>query len=787
MKPFRSFSVLSAALAFGAVTLVAQTLVLRRFLWRFESAETGVALFLSSWLLWSGLGAAAAATPSGRRLAGVFARAAWLPALACAALYFAHYALIGNLRGWLGVPEYQTFPLAHLALGCLLANAPFCFAAGWGIPTLSLCFEKLGMPVSRAFAWEALGAAAGGAGVIALLVSGTAPDPRDEVEWFRYFPQSAERPGRFETGGGTTFHGLHGGTFYALSSGGVSEVIPEGDRAMERAVLALSQRPYAKSALLLGQVPLATGLALEALRPDLAVTWCPCDAQYGLKLLAAAAAAGVRTGVRAAGAPPHRFLARQEEPLFDLVMVMPPPATSLGGAAWREEAFAREVRRVTQRTGAALFGLACEAAMLTPEKAALLDATVRPVRQAWPESGCFAAGAGGWWIAAQVPGLAYGAEAGPARFALLKRQAAYPTEAVALLYDPARGRQLARQCPVLEPANAVLLPENQRAEEVLAIGLAEALRGEYPDATPGAWLAWAKEHDGPRLLGLLLVILWTLPVAAGRQATAARRLWAAWLAACGALGLAVSLAALYRLQMRFGTLYLLAGAGSCLYLGGLFCGNRLAERAVRLMRERPLRLRCAAMAATGAQAGMAFGVLLASERLATAAGVAGLCLAAGCAAGLAVPFALAASAGRPSEDATVFVLADALGAAAAGLFFVVLVPLAGLWGAVSCFAALALGLGLCVAACGSCARMAAGLALVAALAVLGGQVRDLWPGRVPGGAEETPLPARAPETFENRKQPPSSPQGIPRKLDEPRIRRQMRDGQLSTNTASFWK
>ena len=40
------------------------------------------------------------------------------------------------------------------------------------------------------------------------------------------------------------------------------------------------------------------------------------------------------------------------------------------------------------------------------------------------------------------------------------------------------------------------------------------------------------------------------------------RMVAAWLAACGALGLTASLAVLSRLEMRFGSLYLLAGAGS---------------------------------------------------------------------------------------------------------------------------------------------------------------------------------------------------------------------------------
>jgi len=555
MKSFRSFSALSAAWVFGAVALVAQTLLLRRFLWRFESAETGVALFLSCWLFWSGLGAAVAATRPGRLLTALLSRFVWVLVALCGGLYFAQYALIENFRGWLGIPDYQTFPLLALGVGCLIVNAPFCFVAGFVIPAVCRRLEQSGGSVSRAFAWEALGAAMGGLGVAALLLSGVTPDPRDEVEWRRYFPQAAERPGRFETGAGTTFYGSHGGTFYALSSGGVGEVIPEKDHAMGVAALILSQRPYAKDVLLLGQVPLAVGLALESIRPDLSVVWCPCDAQYGVNLLRAAQAEGVRAGVRAAGLSPQSYLAGLADAAFDVVLAVSPPATSLEGAMWRDAAFARGVRRVTRRTGVAVFGLDCGSAVLTPEKRALLDVTVRGVRQAWPESGLFAAGAGGWWLAARVPRLVYGAPDATNRFAMLKRDV-YPLEAVSRLYDPVRAGQWMKQAPVLDPGSAVLLPGTARAEDILALGFADALRRAYPEQTPERWLAWLKAQDCVRLIGFLLVAVWLLPVALGGKAYAERRLLAAWLAACGALGLVVSLTVLYRVQMRFGSVYL---------------------------------------------------------------------------------------------------------------------------------------------------------------------------------------------------------------------------------------
>ncbi|HRR33020.1 MAG TPA: hypothetical protein P5026_02880 [Kiritimatiellia bacterium] len=795
MKHFRGLTVCAAAAAFGAVTLASQTLLLRRFLWRFESTEIGVTLFLSSWLFGAGLGAAAAATPPGRRVIRLLASHVWEPPLLCALLYLGHYAAIGNLRAWLGLPDYHAFPLMHLALGCLLVNLPFCFVIGWGVPAFCLTLERLDLPAGRAFAAEALGSALCGAILTALFSAGISPDPRDVAEWFRFFPQAETAPGRFETGGGTTLFGTQGGSFYAITSGGVSELLPEGDRAMEQAVLALSQRPYAANALLLGQVPLATALALESLRPDLAITWCPPDARYGTFLLDAVATNGIRTAVRAAGIAPRRFLDEQPEGCFDLVMVQPPPATSLGGAAWRDTAFIRAIRRVTRRTGAALFALPCEVTHLTPERAELLDATACALRTVWPESGVLAAGAGGWWIAARVPKLAYGADVAPSRFALLKKTERFPTEAVSQLYDAPRASRLAESCSALAPTYDILLPETFRAERMLALGLADALRTEYPAAAPGHTLTRLTAMQGHRLLGLLLVMIWAAPVALGRARYASRRLWAAWLAGCGALGLVVSLAVLYQLQARFGTLYTLVGAGSALYLGGLFCGNRLGERLTACWPAESVAWRVAACLSPLAEVAIAWAALAGSARFESAWSVVVLCLPVGVAAGVAVPVGLGARRDRHTEDAAVFVLADATGAATAGLAFILLVPLAGLEGAVLCFAALAAGLGLCTAICGETPRLATGLALVAAAILFGAGLRatqadnrpTLSAQRGSNAAPAAPASASRPSATLDPDTTAIGPRGVPRKLDERRIREQLREGKLATNEAAFWQ
>ena len=121
-----------------------------------------------------------------------------------------------------------------------------------------------------------------------------------------------------------------------------------------------------------------------------------------------------------------------------------------------------------------------------------------------------------------------------ARFALLKREA-YPAQAVSLIYDAARAAGLAHQCPELDPGRPVSLPQTEGLEETLALGLADAVRRAYPELAPGVWLARAQATDTTRLAGLLLVVLWMLPVAAGGARGAARRMLAAWIGACGAV------------------------------------------------------------------------------------------------------------------------------------------------------------------------------------------------------------------------------------------------------------
>lgn len=794
-----SLSAMGVAAFCGAAALAAQTLLLRRFLWCFESTEIGVALFFSCWLCWMGIGAAVASTRRGVRITAFLSTKLWLVPPVCVGLYFLQYALISHLRVWMGIPTYLSFPITGLVLGCLLANIPFCFCSGFVLPAVAYRLTACHENISHAFAWEALGATLGGLVVLLLLVNGVPPDPRDVSEWYRYFPAGTPPAGRFETGAGTTFYGKQGDTFYALCSRGVSEMLPEYEQSLNLAVLLLSQRPYARSVVLLGEAPLAVGIALERLRPDIDVVWCPSDATYGVKLLEAVHDSQIATRVRAAGYPPRQYLELFSSLSVDAVLVFPPAATSLAGADWRTSAFLQRIRGLVNRRGVMLYGLACDEAILTCERRALLDATLQHVRQVWPEDGFLAAGGGGWWVAAQVSGLAYAPEVAAERFAMLKKEALFPASAVVPLYDPHRAKLWGDELAVLRSGNVINSPEEVAVETVLAYGLADAVRRDHPATQLGQQFLTLQSRTGFRLISLVVTGLWLLPVVLGRGVTVSQRLVAAWLAACGALGLVSSLVVLYRLQVQFGSLYLWAGAASCLYLAGLFCGNRVTEGLIQWVRQRIWVVCGFLLGSVVLQALLALGVLSYSSKMLTAFGMVLLCFPIGAVAGAAVPLSLALQKERSAQTAARFVLADALGAALAGVTFVVLVPLAGLWQTLVFFVVLTFGLACLVLGGRQEARLATGMALLLTLLALSAEVKDLVvanhdsfarskvPEAVLSENALTPLmPLSTTNALPAPTFDPATPQGIPRKVEMSIILEQMREGRLATNEAAFW-
>ncbi len=784
------------AFLFGVLTLTTQTLLLRRFLWHFDATDLGVGVFVATWLAWTGAGAALARTRVGRLLVSWLSAHAGVAFPALALLAFAQHAILVHGRAWLGVPDYLAFPIVHLIMGCLLANAPFCLGAGVAFPALCQRAAERGRGVSGAFAAEALGAAVAGVGVVALLVAGVPLDWGGGGAWQRVF-RSGAPDGQFATPAGTYVQGVSGGTFYVLGAGGTREMLPERDRAFESAALLLAQRPYAADALALGRVPLATCLAVAELQPGCRVTWCPDDPVYARAVIALARSrdpGGAASRMVVPGVTPNAFLATNQT-AFGLVWVVPPPPASAAGAAWWQPALLTRLRAALKPDGVAAFALGLDGLVRTATGQALLASQVDALTDVWPECGRLVAGAGGWWLACARNGGVFVPDDAAERFALL-HAAGVPPQVVLDIYSPSRAADVVNgtAVPAVVDAPLIVASPSDRTSAIRWLALAVQLRREWPGAGGlERWMLQRLERGTAAGVPVMLLLagLWMLPVAVGRRATGARRAAQAWLAATGFMGLATLLGLMQTLELRFGNLYLLAGLASACYLAGLFVGNRLGAVL------RPGAWPLAPVVVTTLQLAVTWLVWQGSARPSVSSGL--LIAACGvCAlpAGAAVPVAGVRLGEQAGAQGAGLLLADAWGSAIGGLLFaVVLLPCLGGGSALLLVALLVAGVTICACVPSELARFAAAVAAVTCL-VAGclawraeptpsietptTAARSGWQGE---RAAPTPATNSAYETVPDA----DAPAGQTRRVDMERVRRLWSTHELSTHAAEHWQ
>jgi hypothetical protein len=788
------------AFLFGALTLAAQTLLLRRFLWHFEAADLGVGIFLATWLAWTGAGAAMARTRAARPAVTWLSAHAWAVFPALALLAGVQYAALLRMRAWLGVPEYLTFPVLHLTLGCLLANAPFCLGAGLAFPALCQRVAARGRRMTGAFAAEALGAALAGVGVVALLTQGVPLDGGGTVAWQRAFRRGTP-DGRFATPAGTYIHGLESGTFYVLGAGGIREMLPERDRSFEQAAMLLAQRPYAPQALALGRIPLATCLAIAELQPDCRVTWCPDDPIYAREVMARVRLSGLGGAadrVVVPGVSPRAFLATNQT-AFSLVWAAPPSSASATGAGWWRPDFLARLRVALKPDGVAAFALGLDGLVRSGSAQLLLASQIDALTGVWPECGQLVAGAGGWWLACAKTGGLYQADDAAERFALL-HVPSVPPAMLLELYSPTRVADIAHGTAIPTGIDAPLI-RSTATDRTLAIrwlALAGRFRQEWPDASGcDQWMRQRLDRGAAACVPIMLLLggLWMLPVAAGRRATGRLRATLAWLAATGFLGLAAMLGQMQILELRFGSLYLLAGLASACYLTGLFAGNRLGAA----MRCGNRRLAPAAiLAAQLALTWLAWRMTLRTETALTVVAACGLC---GLPAGAAMAVAGSRLEGTAGAQGAGLLLADAWGSAVGGLLFAAfLLPCLGGATALLLVALLAIGVTAITLVAPEQARFAAAVACSTCLLTGGLAWQADWNVGTRASAEESRMPVGPDET----NQLPSvlsapatniaadadaaidAPAGISRPVDPARLQRLWSTRELSKHPADFW-
>jgi predicted membrane-bound spermidine synthase len=357
--------------ALGFFALVAQTLLFRAFLTAFEGHEFALGLFFSSWLAWLAFGALL-----GR------GRGAWLEALAkrlplglllyLPAFLLQHWLLL-HARGLTGVAAYETFPwLPLLGLGAL-ANAPVSLVTGF---LFTLACRAPGLAVARVYVWEALGSAAGGAGVTLWLAAGYTEEgaflvaaalllalaalqatagwrpvlaiaaavlaalvwqglgadwqrANDLARWTRLMPAEEFR-GAFVTPQARYLHGTARGQYIFTSGTGVVETFPNDEPAAQRVALLLAQKSAARRVLLIGPDSLALARRLLLVPQIDRVVWLHPDPAYPLRALAKLPDQLLPDPTRfVAPAEDIRAYLRQHDETFDAVLLNLPDATTL--------------------------------------------------------------------------------------------------------------------------------------------------------------------------------------------------------------------------------------------------------------------------------------------------------------------------------------------------------------------------------------------------------------------------------------------------------------------------
>ncbi len=800
-------AVLLPPLVLGFVTLSAQMLLLRRFLWQVEATELGVGLFLASWLAWVGLGAGLACTRSGSRVVDFLVTRLPAVLLLYLPLFCLQVWLIAHARQLVGVSASAATPIGHLLLGALIANAPVSLATSFIFPAAARWLSARGGSAALTYALDAAGGVAACLLITLLLMVGVPVDGgASRAEWRRLFP-ATQPDGAFATSSATYLHGWHGGSLYTVSAGRVVDVLPEREQATDVAAVLLARAPNTRRILLLGHTPLAVAMALAEFQPHARVTWCHDDPDYARRLLALARqrlGAELPAGVVVSPLSPQRLLASSNvagsSNRFDLVAIWPSSFSAAAGAAMLEPAFLRRVAAVSEPGGVVALPLGGSGGgAWSPEQRLLGAAVLAHARRVWPERGMLAPGAGGWWLTGGRAG-----EPAP-DIAMLTQQfvglgvARVPAAVIGELYEPGRAAELLQACTAADAHSGGTRHGIQR------LGLLRDLHAEWP-AWPLARLADAwMNRAGAMLLLLVLLAVGLAPAVCGARVAAPRRVILAWLAAGSFLGLTGLLALMRALEMRVGGLYLLAGLASSLYLAGLYAGNRLPACVQQHWRGNGW-----LSATTSAQVAVTACLVWLAGAQASPRLLLGACLVAGVAAGACVPVALAAwtTSGVLGRHAGAWLtMGDAWGSALGGVVAsLVFLPWLGGIATVLAVSGMAMVLA-CLAVAGRAfarllARGVLALALGAGAIVctnhLGSPVRATAPASVsvapsPAAAWTGPvLPINraaqaAPATANAVSDDETPPSGHARAVDLPRLKQLQARGGLATNEASWWE
>lgn len=617
--------------ALGFFALAAQTLLFRDFLTAFEGNELAVAAFFATWFLWIAAGALLGRTLHcpGRVFAPL--TLLYIPA------FIAEHYLILAARDLAGVAAYDLFPFALMFALSALSNAPvslltgmfFTTACGWWKPADGGGAASAGraeLSVARVYAFETLGAAAGGilvtlaplldltphtlffitAAVLAVGAglaargwqlktlpavaclaalaagAGSAWTTWDaHWTWSRLLPPEAYR-GRFMTAQAEYLYGEREGQFVVLSGGGAVENLPGVEQGAEIVALTLAQHPDAKDVLIIGTGALPACLQFLRVPQTASVTWLAPDPAYPARLrgvLPEAHRASLEK-IRIPDGDARRFLAGTAQ-RFDLALLQLPEAATLAANRFHTREFLSLLKRALRDDGVAALQFPGASNVLGPELALLGASVMTTFEQVFPRT-ALKPGEASWLIGT------CGAELSESPVVLRDRFAAipgagdvFPPDALRALYPMDRiAFQRTAYRGAAEDMPEALLANTDAHPKALAYTLLFALRQAGFTAPVAAVRALLSR--GATLLAAALAIYAILRgvYARGRRHAALPGLFdsGVLLFSAGWVGMALSVVLLFAFQSVFGSLYLHIGLLSALFMLGAFAGSAAGER-----------------------------------------------------------------------------------------------------------------------------------------------------------------------------------------------------------------
>jgi spermidine synthase/Na+-translocating ferredoxin:NAD+ oxidoreductase RnfG subunit len=615
MKFARAFLIF----CYGLFTIAAQTLLFREFITAFEGNDISVGLFFASWLVWIGLGTAAAYRRS--------KTTAWLLEnidllfLAYIPAFVLELILIIQARQIATVSPYTLLSVYQMVLLSLLVNAPVSLITGIFFPLACRWIQQdSSLAVSKVYILESAGSFLGGIGTTVLLSFGVNSitifflltfiisfavftistnekikltfssliaacilaglfagiDKRLNryihiVKWTKLLPAQALE-GSFQTAQAEYLYGTYHNQWVVVSQTGTCETMPDKAGTSRIAATVLSQKPDAGKILVIG-----SGLSLcyeFLLLPQIEqVTWTHCDNQY-IQQVDKFLPAHFKTGDRRLSRPARDIRSQLAglKNFYDIVIINLPDATSSVLNRYFTVEFYEQLKKSMSANGIAAIRVTGGENIMGTELIDSGASTKRTLEKVFSYL-ILTAGDDTWFIASDSENLTGNPGVLQDRFAKIKNaEAILEPSALLSIYLPDRA------AAAIENYNSSDLPQH------LLINT-----DPRPLASLYSLLFTLKQSGAPitktvKLLALAGVFIFLIPVfvfvilrlfyiARTKNQNCVSSFDSSFLVfSAGWLGIGTVIMLMYLYQTMFGSLYLYIGAISSLFMIGLTTG-----------------------------------------------------------------------------------------------------------------------------------------------------------------------------------------------------------------------